>query len=826
MDTSNREQILRMRKITALNFYLILSFIINSTIINAQNLVLNTGRLRAEFGQTASQDWGCIGLYDQERNANLMALATDGIWLIQFSKPDGSATFTVKPKSPGVPSPVIESDSIGTTTINWANCVMPNGDLFDISVILNEYTDGIHWSIQINNASVVFGINSLLFPRLSHLDARQSNEDDWIVFPDGWGTQIKNPDIDFQIIYPGNHAVMQFMLYGTDAGGLYFAAEDELAATKELWANANGAGTTSLSFRHWPENRLQVGVGYNQSFEITTQAYSGTWYDGAQIYRAWGEQQFWTAAGKVVDRSDIPNRFKNIAAVIKTQASEGINQITQAADSKTVFDDMPLVNHMYNWNTDGLGVNYPAYFPEQSWFADVVNQTSANDIYNMPYLNGRLWDTENSNYQSVGFDIATKNELGQVYIETYQSGQNNMAVICPSSQIWKDTLASISMELVNRLNVAGIYFDQIGAAPPKLCMDTSHGHPLGGGDWWVSGYNELLANARNQIHTSHPEIFFTTEANAEPYMKNLDGYLLANGSLSADLIPLFPSIYHDYVLTFNGYSAREDWVNQTDAMFSKSGIAFTYGAQLGWIKSDLLLNPNYINERNYLHDLAAVRKKTLPWLAFGQMLHPLTFNTPLPLFNTNWGTAWHNDTASFSAVLHSVWRDKDNRIAIALTNISNDTVTASWDINLDDYNLPNEVKITRITPLSTSDSLGSGPILHFSENIQSHEAFVLVLSDTSTVGINTVGPKLAAYCYPNPFSDKTSIVYQLHKPGYVNLNIYDLSGRKIKTLVAQNQLAGPHKITWQAKGFSSGTYLYKLMVNHQFIQTGKLILAK
>jgi hypothetical protein len=79
--------------------------------------------------------------------------------------------------------------------------------------------------------------------------------------------------------------------------------------------------------------------------------------------------------------------------------------------------------------------------------------------------------------------------------------------------------------------------------------------------------------------------------------------------------------------------------------------------------------------------------------------------------------------------------------------------------------------------------------------------------------------------YPNPFNPNTIIEYQLHKSGYVELKIYDMLGKEIKTLIKQHQGAGEHSVSFDASGLASGIYFYKLKVG-EFSETKKLILQK
>ncbi len=80
--------------------------------------------------------------------------------------------------------------------------------------------------------------------------------------------------------------------------------------------------------------------------------------------------------------------------------------------------------------------------------------------------------------------------------------------------------------------------------------------------------------------------------------------------------------------------------------------------------------------------------------------------------------------------------------------------------------------------------------------------------------------------YPNPFNPKTAISYQLPVASNVELNIYNILGQKVVTLVSGKQRAGTYKVEWDAGGFASGVYLYQLKTDNGFIKTRKLVLMK
>jgi L-ascorbate metabolism protein UlaG (beta-lactamase superfamily) len=79
--------------------------------------------------------------------------------------------------------------------------------------------------------------------------------------------------------------------------------------------------------------------------------------------------------------------------------------------------------------------------------------------------------------------------------------------------------------------------------------------------------------------------------------------------------------------------------------------------------------------------------------------------------------------------------------------------------------------------------------------------------------------------YPNPFNPSTIIQYSLPKPGYVTLKIYNTLGQEVAQLVSQRMDAGTYTEEWNASGFTSGVYYYKLEAGG-FIETKKLVLLR
>lgn len=79
--------------------------------------------------------------------------------------------------------------------------------------------------------------------------------------------------------------------------------------------------------------------------------------------------------------------------------------------------------------------------------------------------------------------------------------------------------------------------------------------------------------------------------------------------------------------------------------------------------------------------------------------------------------------------------------------------------------------------------------------------------------------------YPNPFNPSTSINYDLPVSSIVTLQIYDISGREVATLVNEQQIAGKYNISFDASNFASGVYFYRLQAG-EFTQVKKMFLIK
>ena len=97
--------------------------------------------------------------------------------------------------------------------------------------------------------------------------------------------------------------------------------------------------------------------------------------------------------------------------------------------------------------------------------------------------------------------------------------------------------------------------------------------------------------------------------------------------------------------------------------------------------------------------------------------------------------------------------------------------------------------------------------------------------DISGIFKQNDAPPFELSCFPNPLTQQTTITYSLPREDFVSLIVYDMTGKKLKTLVNTEQQAGTHKIRFDASAYPNGIYYYCLR-SGKYAETNKLIINK
>jgi hypothetical protein len=96
---------------------------------------------------------------------------------------------------------------------------------------------------------------------------------------------------------------------------------------------------------------------------------------------------------------------------------------------------------------------------------------------------------------------------------------------------------------------------------------------------------------------------------------------------------------------------------------------------------------------------------------------------------------------------------------------------------------------------------------------------------TEPTGEGVPGSYTLRQNYPNPFNPTTNIQFDVVAPGHVRLDVFDVTGRLVSTLVNATLSAGSYQTTFDAKDLPSGMYLYRMTAGDQVL-TNKMLLLR
>jgi hypothetical protein len=197
----------------------------------------------------------------------------------------------------------------------------------------------------------------------------------------------------------------------------------------------------------------------------------------------------------------------------------------------------------------------------------------------------------------------------------------------------------------------------------------------------------------------------------------------------------------------------------------------------------------------------------------------------------------YNDNAALSEKLvykwtDSTWVDKarasigydDNQNRVQVLLEKKDSTDAWVNVSLREYMYYDNDLLTETVRSKWRDENWQ-PRIRYEYNYATDRG---VLSAGEPVAL----PKkiVLSQAYPNPFNPVTTISYRLLKADYITIDIYDMIGNKVRTLVSQAQNAGTKSYQWNAtndlgQSVSAGMYIYTIQAG-EFRQTKKMILLK
>ena len=140
-------------------------------------------------------------------------------------------------------------------------------------------------------------------------------------------------------------------------------------------------------------------------------------------------------------------------------------------------------------------------------------------------------------------------------------------------------------------------------------------------------------------------------------------------------------------------------------------------------------------------------------------------------------------------------------IQMTLSHGSEFSINLTDDAMVADY-LTDGNKTTLVVVVPENDEIFS-----YSGDFEITE--LIIANSTSEVTVNTPNAFELGAAYPNPFNPSTSISLHVPTESNVSVQVYDLSGRMISTLLSGVQAQGDYNLTWNAQEQASGMYLVR-----------------
>jgi len=606
------------------------------------------------------------------------------------------------------------------------------------------------WKISLQNTKGLL-ISKVIFPKVAGL---KDMGEEYLAVPIWMGELIKNPrthlvqirnrEKKYEWSYPGILS-MQFMaLYDINKCGLYVSCNDSLAYRKSFSLTLDTLKTLTYQVKNYPSLN-STSNSFRLPYAAILGSFKGDWITAAEQYREWGSKQKWSSTSRFKNRLS-PEWLEKTALWIWNR-SKSSNVLLPAADLKERLK-LPVNVFWHWWHGCSYDDGFPEYFPPREGkepFIQALSAAQEKNIRAIVYMNvlqwgdaTESWKTENAAAWSVK-DI-NGNMRSHVYNKFTGRSLTNM---CIATEFWRNKYASLSEKALNIYGINGIYMDQTCLS--RRCYDETHGHPLGGGNYWIKNFAKLEDQIRLRASSDNQPVL-AGEGCGEVWLPNLDVFLALQvskeryaGTGGGEPIPYFQAVYHQYAITYGNYSSLlippydELWPKQyapknphelLDEDYNRQFLmeqarSFVWGMQPTIANYQPLLATERKIELDYLLRIARIRYKGLKYLLYGEFLRSPDLDIPkeelkisrLSIYAGRYGESITTFTGDFPLVYSGTWRSDDQHIGIALASISDNPYQVNCNFEASDYGLSVSGKIYII------DEEGSTLLSTYSNNI-------------------------------------------------------------------------------------------------------------
>jgi imidazolonepropionase-like amidohydrolase len=592
------------------------------------------------------------------------------------------------------------------------------------------------WRIRLDGISGL-AVDSVRFPRVAGIPPLGEGEE--LAVPLWMGQRTREPrrvlagpageGRRLGWFYPGQLSLQAVALYRNGGPGLYAAADDSSNYRKSFAMWGEPGGTAGYEMVHLPENPGRA-ASYEPRYAALLGTFEGDWLTAAERYRAWGTKQRWARESRLT-RGLVPAWVRETGLWVWNRGRSPV--VLEPAVALKRATGMPVSVFWHWWHQGPYDTSFPDYLPPREGegpFRDAVRKAQAEGLHAIVYMNQRLWCVNTPSWTAErGERFAVRNADGSLRTEVYNIfDPQPCATMDVATQGWRDKYAGIAERAIRDYDVDGIYMDQ--AVLSLVCYAPDHGHPVGGGHYWLDGFTELARDIRRRAGTERP-ISLGGEGGGENWLPQLDMFLTLQVSMERyadpasgwEVIPFFQSVYHAYGITYGTYGSLtyppydDLWPAKTappealtllDRKYSRQfyleqARAFVWGMQptlANFFASQLDQRPEEIG---YAVRLARLRRQLPDYLLHGTMLRAPELHAPevdvtmsrISIYAARQGgpTELHRRVPGAIA---GAWRSPRGDVAITVASIADDSLALSARVDPAAYGLARGARLYRI----------------------------------------------------------------------------------------------------------------------------------
>jgi hypothetical protein len=698
-----------------------------------QNTIIDNGKIKLGFNNSN----GTLEVFKNHKNSyNFLdsIKLSESLWKIDLFQHSGIETIDMA--SAGSFN-FLKQDT-HNLVLTWNNFKDIKNKNFKViaTIKLNEDKPLSSWKITVEGIKDE-QLSRVVFPIISGI---KNLGDENLAVPYWMGEKMKNPrahlskiegkEKKYEWLYPGRMSLQCIALYNSsEKFGLYTSCNDSLAYRKDFSYTLDNLNNLTYEVSNYPSIDIKSDT-YSPKYEAIIGSFEGDWINAAEQYREWGSKQKWASESRF--KKGLTPKSLEETALWEWNRGKSNNVLVPAKVLKKQLK-LPVNVFWHWWHGCSYDDGFPEYFPPREGKASFISEMASaqkENIKSIVYMNQMQWGTDTESWKKENAQAyAVKDINGNLNTHLYNIFTNkSLTTMCLGTQFWKDKYSSLCDSAVNTYQTNGVYMDQ--ACFSFLCYDKTHGHPIGGGNYWLKNFAKLTQQIRSKF-PKNKDVFLAGEGVSEAWLPYLDAFLTLQVSMERyagdsgwEPIPFFQAVYHQYAITYGNYSSLivppydELWPKEyapknslalLNASFNKQFLmeqarSFVWGLQPTISNYQSFLSSERKEEIDYLLKLSKVRYNGLKYLLRGEFTRSPEMDIPeealkmsrLSIYAGKTGNTVSVFQKNFPLIYSGTWKSHDNQIGIALASISDNPFPVDFSINSEDYGLQPSGKVNII----------------------------------------------------------------------------------------------------------------------------------